>query len=233
MIVTTTVTSRLSYGMARNTNAPPALAKVTVRGVPWVSIVLAFVIGLNFFPPFPGWQKLGGFITSATVLSFGSGPLVLRAMRKQLPDRERTFFLRGGPVIPFLAFWSSNLIVYWSGWDRDWKLFVAILLGFVLFGVHGLTHRGATAPLDLRHGMWVLPWLAGLAVITYLGSFPEPSKAAGNLGVIDFNWGFLATFVLSAAVMWLAQHYRLPADRVAELAPDPSRAGAEQPTSRT
>ncbi len=220
-LIYTTVTSRISYAMGRNRNAPAALAKVTERGVPWVSIVLAFFVGLIFFLPFPGWQKLVGFITSATVLSFGSGPLVLLALRKQLPDRERRFFLRGGVVIPFLAFWSSNLIVYWSGWDTDWKLFVAVLLGFALFAAYELTHRGTTPPLDLRHGMWVLPWFAGLAVLSYLGSYPEPAKAAGNLGVIDFNLGFLATFLLSVLVMWLAQRYRLPDDRVAELVPEP------------
>jgi amino acid transporter len=220
-LIYTTVTSRLSYAMGRNGNAASALAKVTDRGVPWVSIILAFVVGLIFFLPFPGWQKLVGFITSATVLSFGSGPLVLLAMRKQLPHRERRFRLRGGAVIPFLAFWSSNLIVYWSGWDTDWKLFVAIMLGFVLFGVHELANQGQTARLDFRSGVWVLPWLAGLAIISYIGSFPAPSKAAGNLGVIDFNWGFLATALLSAFVIWLAQRYRLPADRVTEMVPEP------------
>lgn len=226
-LIYTTVTSRLSYAMARNRNAPETLAKVSDRGVPWVSIVLAFIVGLIFFLPFPGWQQLVGFITSATVLSFGSGPLVLVALRKQLPDRERRFFLRGGIVVPFLAFWSSNLIVYWSGWKTDWKLFVAVLLGFVLFGVNELVHRGSTARLDFRHGMWVLPWLGGLALISFLGSFPDPSKGAGNLGVIDFNFGFLATFLLSALVMWLAQRYRLPAERVEEMVPEPRAVTAE------
>jgi len=219
-LIYTTVTSRLSYAMARNGNAPSALARTNPRGAPWVSIVLAFVVGLIFFLPFPGWQQLVGFITSATVLSFGSGPLALVALRKQLPDRERRFFLRGGIVVPFLAFWSSNLIVYWSGWDTNWKLFVAVLLGFVLFGAHELLYRGRTPQVDLRHGMWVLPWLAGLCLISWAGSFPEPSEGAGNLGVLDFNLGFVATFLLSALVMWLAQRHRLPADRVAALVPD-------------
>ncbi len=223
-LIYTTVTARLSYAMGRNRNAPPALAKVNERGVPWLSIVLAFVVGLIFFLPFPGWQKLVGFITSATVLSFGSGPLVLMAMRRQLPGRARPFRLRGGPVIPFLAFWSSNLVVYWSGWDVDWKLFAAVLLGLALLGAQQLRNPGAMPGLDLRHGIWVLPWLGGLCLISYLGSFPVVSTGAGNRGIIDFNLGFLATFLLAVLVMWLAQRYRLPTERVeqnlAETAPD-------------
>ena len=218
-LIYTTVTARLSYAMGRNGNAPGALATVNARGVPWISIALAFVVGLIFFLPFPGWQQLVGFITSATVLSFGSGPLVLVALRKQLPDRHRRFRLRGGLIVPFLAFWSSNLIVYWSGWDTNWKLFVAVLLGFVLFGLHELFARHRTPSVNFRHGAWVLPWLAGLCLISWLGSFPEPSEGAGNLGVIDFNFGFVATGVLTALVMWLAQRFRLPAATVAQLVP--------------
>jgi hypothetical protein len=47
--------------------------------------------------------------------------------------------------------------------------------------------------------------------------------------VIDFNWGFLATFLLSALVMWLAQRYRLPSERVAELVPEPHTEGETTP----
>jgi amino acid transporter len=216
-LVYTGVTARLSYAMGRNRNAPAGLANVTSRGVPWVSLFLAFIVGLIFFLPFPGWQKLVGFVTSSTVLSFGAGPVVLLAMRRQLPGHDRPFRLGAAWVIAFLAMWSSNLIVYWTGWEIDWKLFVAILIGFVLLGVHELVGRGNTPPVDFRHGWWVLPWFAGLAIISYLGSFPSPD--AGNLGIIDFNWGLVATFLLSALVVWLGYRCRLPVERVeAELA---------------
>jgi len=121
-LIYTTVTAHISYAMARNDNAPKKLGEVTARGVPLASVALAFVIGLIVFLPFPGWQKLVGFITSATVLSFGSGPLVLSALRRALPAQDRPFRLPGGDVLPFLAFWSANQIVFWAGWDVNWKL---------------------------------------------------------------------------------------------------------------
>ena len=46
---------------------------------------MTFVVGLIVFLPFPSWQQLVGFITSATVLSFASGPLVLAALRRRCP----------------------------------------------------------------------------------------------------------------------------------------------------
>ncbi|MGH3492632.1 MAG: APC family permease, partial [Sciscionella sp.] len=216
-LIYTGVTARLSYAMGRNRNAPTGLSKVTEGGVPWVSLILAFVVGLIFFLPFPSWQKLVGFVTSATVLSFGAGPVVLLAMRKQLPRFPRPFRLGGGWVLAFLAMWASNLIVYWTGWETDWKLYLAIVLGFILLGINQLVSRGRTPQLDFKHGWWVLPWFAGLTIISFLGSYGQaakPTESAGNLNIINFNYGLLATFLLSVLVIWLGYTCRMPAERV-------------------
>ena len=201
--------------MSRNGNAPKSLSRTTTNGVPLVSLFLTFVVGLIVFLPFPSWQQLVGFITSATVLSFGAGPVVLAAMRRQIPDRDRTFRVPFGDVIPFLAFYSSNLIVYWAGWNVDWKLFAALGLGFIVLAIFHFTGTADVGDLDLRAGAtWILPWFAGLFLISYLGDFPEPGKHAGNAGVISFGWGFVVLLALSALVYWLALKVHLPAARV-------------------
>jgi amino acid transporter len=211
-----TVTGRLSYAMGRNGNAPRALARTTPRGVPLVSLLLAFVVGLIVLLPFPSWQQLVGFITSATVLSFGSGPLVLAALRRQLPDHERPFRLPAGNVIAFLGFYCSNLIVYWAGWTTDWKLFVAVALGFVVLAVLQLMPGSGRRPaMDWRSGAtWMVPWLGGLCLISYLGDYPEHKEHAGNTATITFGWGFLVILALSAVVYFLALRQRLPVEQV-------------------
>lgn len=213
-LIYTTVTARISYAMGRNGNAPKSLAKVSERGVPWVSVIVTFVVGLIFFLPFPGWQKLVGFVTSATVLSFGSGPLALVAMRRQLPRQSRPFRLPASTLIAYLAFLSSNLIVYWSGWATDWKLFIAVLIGYVVLVLHESRNRETTPPLELRSGLWVVAWLAGLALISWLGSFPAASSDAGNLGLLRFGWAIIVIALFSALIMWMATSLRLPAERV-------------------
>jgi amino acid transporter len=207
-LIYTTTTSRISYAMARNQNAPRALARTTDRGVPLVSLVVAFVVGLIVFLPFPSWQQLVGFITSATVLSFANGPLVLAALRKRLPDHERPFKVPGGHVIPFLAFWAANLIIYWSTWPINWKLFVAVLIGFVLLGVFKLTGAIEADNFDLKYGAsWTLPWLAGLALISYLGDY-------GGKGVIGFGWAIPVLFVFSAVIYAIAYATPLPTEEI-------------------
>ncbi|HET8553420.1 MAG TPA: APC family permease [Rhodanobacteraceae bacterium] len=210
-LIYTTVTARLSYAMGRNGNAPKSLAKVNDRGVPWVSVIVTFFAGCVFLLPFPGWQKLVGFVTSATVLSFGSGPLALIAMRRQLPRQERPFRLPGVHVLAYLGFLSSNLIVYWSGWDIVWKLMIAVLIGYVVLGVHeGRFHR-LTPKLEWRSGAWVIVWLAGLTLISWLGIYPE-EHPAGNISVLGFGWSIVVLAVFSALVMWMSTALRLPSE---------------------
>jgi amino acid transporter len=212
-LIYTTVTSRVSYAMGRNGNAPRPLAQTTSRGVPLVSLFLAFVIGLIVLLPFPSWQQLVGFVTSATVLSFGAGTMALAALRRELPDADRPFRVPFGDVIPLLAFYASNLIVYWAGWTVDWKLFVGILLGFVLLAVYKTLRPERMPTMDWRSGAtWTLPWLGGLALISYLGSYPDP--ADGNRGLIGFGWGFVVVLALTAAVYAIAVAMRLPRNRV-------------------
>src|SRR6478672_9010296 len=182
-LIYTTVTSRISFAMARNGNAPKALARTSERGAPVIGLVLAFVIGLIAFLPFPSWQQLVGFITSATVLSFASGPLVLAALRKQVPDAERPFRLPGGHVVPFLAFWGSNLVVYSA---------TGVLRG---------------QSLDLKAGLWVLPWLGSLTLVSWLGDYD------GGLGVIGFGTAIPVLLVVSLAIYVMAYRMRLPDDQ--------------------
>ncbi|WP_222432268.1 APC family permease [Leekyejoonella antrihumi] len=205
----TTVSSRISYAMGKNGNAPQSLAKTTDRGVPFVSLLVAFVVGLIVFLPFPSWQQLVGFITSATVMSFASGPLVLSAMRKQIPEQNRPFKIPGGHIIPVLAFWSSNLIVYWSGWTTVWKLMVAVLLGLVLLVFFQM--RNGTPPMDLKSGAsWYLPWLALLTLVSYLGDY------GGGTGTLGFGVSIPILFVLSVVVYAISQWSALDRERVQE-----------------
>ncbi|WP_107059256.1 APC family permease [Streptomyces sp. NRRL F-5126] len=210
-LIYTTVTGRISYAMARNKNAPAALAKTTRRGAPLVSLIVTFVVGLIVFLPFPSWQQLVGFITSATVLSFGSGPIVLAAMRRQIPDQPRPFKVPGGDIIPFLALYSANLIVYWAGWNTNWKLFATIGIGFVFLAAFQIFDKGQAPKLDWKAGVtWVLPWLAGLAIISWVGDYD------GGQGYIGLGWGFVVNLVLAAIVYFLALRVPLPQARVLE-----------------
>jgi amino acid transporter len=212
-LIYTTVTSRISYAMGRNENAPKGLAKVSKRGVPWVSVILTFIAGTIFFLPFPGWSKIVGFVTSATVLSFGSGPLSMMALRHQLPKKERPFRLPFANILGFLGFWATNLVVYWSGWPTVWKIMIAVLIGYIILVIH--EYRVDDTPeLEFRSGIWAIVWFAGLTILSWLGSYPTLSEHAGNLGLIKVGWELPILAGFAFLVAWMAIKTRLPVERV-------------------
>jgi amino acid transporter len=213
-LIYTTVTARISYAMGRNRNAPRSLAKVNERGVPWISVILTFIAGIIFLFIFPGWGKLVGFITSAAVLAFGTAPLSLLAMRMELPKKERPFHLPWVHVLTYLGFLATNLIFYWSGWTKIWKLMIAVLIGLVIFAIHEIVNKHKTPELELRSGIWVVVWLGGLTLISWLGAYPEMGEHAGNLGLIGVGWGVPVLAVFALLVMWLAIRERLPSEKV-------------------
>jgi len=221
-LIYTTTTARMSYAMGRNGNAPEALTHTTKSGAPWVSLLVAFLVGIIAFLPFPSWQQLVGFITSATVLSFAPGPLALGALRRRLPDRPRPFRVPGGDLIPILGFASSNLIVYWTGWNTDWKLFVALLLGYVLFAIHELT-SAKTPPLELPSGArWVIPWLVGLAVMSYVGDFD------GGRGWVTFWPAIVIVVAFSVVVYYLGVTGSLSTEQIERHIADAEADSAEE-----
>ncbi|HEY8318566.1 MAG TPA: APC family permease [Amnibacterium sp.] len=222
-LVYTTIASRVSYAFGRNGNAPRWLATTSNRGVPWWSLVLVYGIGLLLLLPFPSWQQLVGFITSGTVISFAAGPLTVAALRRREPGRERPFRLPGGHIVPILAFYSANLIVYFAGWETNQKLFITIVIGYLVLVVLELIGRGKAhkPPLEFRSGWWVAPWLVCLALISWLF---DPTSHPDL-----FGWGFVVTAVVSVAIYALAIRQGLDERQRREHIEEAEREAAAEP----
>ena len=209
-LIYTASSSRLSFALGRNHYIPHQFGYISDRGVPLISIVFSFIIGCIMFLPFPGWQELVGFITSATVMGYATVPLAFGAMRRQEPDHPRAFKLPAGEVLAPIAFIVANLVIYWATWDVNWKLFLAIILGFVLFAISQVTNPADRTPtLDWRSASWLWPYLIGMALLSYLG----PTDFAG-IGVIPFGWDILVVAIFSLAIYYYAISVRLTTDEV-------------------
>src|ERR1700748_1715765 len=109
-LIYTTGTSRGSYGLGRNRYFPAIFTKTDRRGIPWVGLIAAFLIGLLFLLPFPSWHSLVGLITGASVLMYAGAPLSLGAFRGQIPEIERPYRLPAANVLAPLAFIIADLL---------------------------------------------------------------------------------------------------------------------------
>src|SRR3954470_5690073 len=137
-LIYTAAGARVSYGLSRNGYVPTIFERLSTRGVPWFGVLFAFIVGCICFLPFPSWQSLVGLITSASVLMYAGAPLSFGVFRRRLPNAERPWRLPFGEVGSPLAFIVANFIILWTGWNTDWKLGFAILLGYVLLAAHFL-----------------------------------------------------------------------------------------------
>lgn len=213
------VTTRLSYANARNDNAPQALTKLNNRGVPYISILLMFVVGCFMFLPFPGWAQFIGFITSAFAVSFAPGALVVGALRRQIPDQERPFRLPGGDTIPILAFIFASLLVFWSTWSINEKMFIGFLVGYVVYVIYHLTTKHNTPPIDFKSGSWFPIWLVGLMIASYFGDIVPGSETdpglilQGGDGPLGLALGAVVIAVWSVVIYYYAMAVRLPSER--------------------
>jgi amino acid transporter len=229
-VIYTTGSSRVAYGLSRNGYVPSVFEWTNSRGVPWVGLIAAFITGCICFLPFPSWQSLVGLITSASVLMYAGAPLSLSAFRKRLPDQERPFRLPAAEILSPIAFAISGLIILWTTWDTDWKLGVAILIGYaILIGNRVFNLNQDHQPmLDWRAASWLPAWLIGMGIIVYISSFGPTSDP-----ILPFGWDMAVTTVFSFAIFYWAMQVCLSEEKIQAMMEEvvlPEEEGLEVPS---
>jgi amino acid transporter len=212
--------SRLSYGLGRNGYFPRAISRINARGVPIVSIGICFVIGMLTFLPFPDWFGLVGLITSATVLMYAMAPLSLAGLRRQDPDRPRGYRLPAAGVLSPLAFIAANIVVYVSGYATIFWMEMFVLAGFVIFGIYQATLPAEKRTiLDLRSATWLLPWLAAILIISWLGRYDASITKVFGVTLVATHrigewWDLAIVAAMSLGIYYWASYTALPVEKV-------------------
>jgi amino acid transporter len=226
-----TSTSRVGYGLARNRYYPQIFAKTDKNGVPWFSLIVAFIAGLFFLLPFPSWKALVGLVTGASVLMYAGAPLSLGAFRSQVPDHERPYRMPGAIWLTPVAFIIANLIIYWSGLEVIWKLGVCIVIGYVLIGV-SMAFDKDRPPLDWKSAQWLPVYLIGMGIISWQGQFSGGAvKGPLNTGHLHFGIDMLVVAIFSLVIYYWAQATKLPKEEMLLLVEKQAAHGGVDPTA--
>src|SRR5215472_6035319 len=212
--------SRLLYGLGRNGYFPRVISKINARGIPLISMIICFVIGMLTFLPFPSWYGLVGLITSATVIMYAMAPLALSGLRRQDPDRPRAYRLPAANILSPLAFILANIVVYVSGFSTLFWLMAFIVVGYLIFALfQAALPQAQRSILDLRAAWWILPWLGGLLIISWVGRYNASNvfgvtmQSTNKLG----NWyDLLVVAVFSLIIFYAAVYSAMPAAKVQE-----------------
>ncbi|MCP4306675.1 MAG: amino acid permease, partial [bacterium] len=202
-LVTTASTSRLALAMARNRFFPRFLSRLSARQVPLNGLLFNLGLGVVLMILVP-FDDLVALVSAALILSLGIGPVVLMSLRRQLADAPRAFRLPFAAPLCALAFVVAALAIHWAGWETTRLLLIVLAAGGVLFAVNRF--RRAGTPLDVRPALWLVPYLAGLALVSWLGGF------GGGLGILPFGWSTLLCAGLGLAAFAVAVRSRLEPD---------------------
>jgi len=201
-LIYVTSTARILYAMSRIGYVPKFLSKLNRQRFPFWAVVVNFIFGMFAFLPLPGWQAMVSFLISAMIITYAMGPISLLCLRATLPNKERPFRLPAANFICVTAFYSCNLFGYWTGWETISKLGIVLLTGLVIFSIAVLRGGVTITRNEYRSALWLVPYLGGTILISYLGAF-------GGRGVIPFGWDFAVIAVFTVAILYLAVKTRL------------------------
>jgi amino acid transporter len=203
-------TSRLSFALSRSGVAPTSLARLNKRRIPWVSVLLAAVVGCIMFLPFGSWAKLVNYVTSATFIMYALAPVAVLTLRRTFPDRARPYSLPAANIWCPVAFVLANLIVYWSGYVTDWRIGVAIILGIGLMAL-GRTRLPPQLRehLDWKSVAWIPVWVGGIIGLSGLGG-----NYVHGISVLPFWIDMLVVAAFSLIIFYWAVASCLPPARV-------------------
>ena len=216
-LIYVTSTSRVGYGLARNRYYPQIFQKTDARGVPWISLILAFIFGLVFLLPFPSWHSLVSLVTGASVLMYAGAPLSMGAFRRQVPEASRPYRVPAAAVMGPVAFIIANMLIYWSGLETVWKLGICLVIGYVLIGVC-MAFDPKRPPLDWKSAQWLPVYLIGLGIISWQGQYSGGAvKSPINTGHIPFWWDMVVVAAFSLIIYYWAQATRLSREEMLNL----------------
>jgi amino acid transporter len=209
-LVYQTSTSRVGYGLARNRYYPQIFGKVDRNGVPWVSLILAFLLGLLFLLPFPSWSALVNLVTGASVLMYAGAPLSMGAFRGRLPEAARPYRVPVAAVVSPLAFIIASMLIYWSGFLTVWKLGVVVVIGYVIIGI-SMAFDKERPPLDWKSATWLPAYLIGMGILSWQGQFSGGAVAPPvNTNHIPFWWDMVIVAGFSLVIYFWAMYSKLP-----------------------
>jgi amino acid transporter len=223
-----TASARLSFGLSRNGFVPTAFERVSRAKVPVFGVIVATLVGVLFLLPFPSWAKLVGIVTSASVFMYAGAPVSLGALRKQKPALARAYRLPVAGILSPLAFIGAGWVILFSGWQTYSTLVLAILLGYALIALsYALKLNPNAQRMDWQAAPWIIVWIIGMGVISYLSAF-GPGGIVGGIGffknVLDRGgtdhiglWGgIIASGVFNLIIYYWAISQRLPESKVDE-----------------
>ncbi|MES2614800.1 MAG: APC family permease, partial [Bdellovibrionota bacterium] len=187
--------ARSSFSMSKNLFLPKFFQKTTKKGIPVWGVVFNFFISCLIFLTFSGWQEMAAFYAAAICLCNSFIPLVLITLRKHQGANylQHTFKIPCYKIFSFIAFYISNLMLYWCGWDMIFRLDAIIIIGLILVSLDSFLSQRVLFP-DLKSSFSFFFLIISMSIASKLSNY------GNGIGLIDTRSEFVVVFVLSTVI---------------------------------
>lgn len=186
---------------------PKFLQILSPQHTPIYAVLVNFLLGMCLFAPLPGWNKMMGFLTSLMTFTYTIGPICLIALRDQAPKQDRPFRLPFATIWGTVAFYFCTVFSYFNGWEIISKLSIGFIAGFIILIVYrAFSKSNKQSALNWRSSIWIWPYIAGLTLISYLGSFGDGKN------ILPFGWDLLVLAVFSIFIVYLARRFKMTSE---------------------
>jgi amino acid transporter len=206
-------TARISYALGQEEELPSHLSRTDRRKVPWVSILVAAVIGCISFIGFGSWASLVNAVTGATAIMYALAPVSLAGLKLRDPDRPRPYKMPLPKLFLPVSFAFSSLLIYWSGWSTVWKLDLAVIVGLVLYG-YGVALKETAGGLRLRSAVWIGPWMLGLTILSLWGNYGGDDDGHKNAIFPGTQLDIVVIAVFALVIYYWAVSLAMPSEDV-------------------
>jgi amino acid transporter len=195
-------TGRTTFALGEIDFFPKYFLQLNQKRVPVKAMFLNYFVGLCLFLPFHAWQSMVEFLISCFVIAYCVGPIALYALRKSQPTLTRPFKLPAYSFLSFIAFYVCNLLLFWTGWQTIAHLLAACGIGLLFILLYQVRHQKFNWAAEWKRGYWILVQIAGVGILTYLGSF------GGGKNMITFGPDFGVIALFSFVIFYLAAKAR-------------------------
>jgi amino acid transporter len=132
------------------------------------------------------------------------------AFRLRLPGADRSYRQPAGVVVAPLAFVVANLIIYWTGFETQWKLGVAIVIGYIMILMYRADRPGISQ-INWARSAWIGAYLLGMGILSWQGDY-----GPDNTGRLAYPWDILVVTLFSLAIYYWAVHSSLSTTEIEE-----------------
>ncbi len=169
--------SRIIYTLSRAKLLPAFLGKLDIKyNTPRAAILLNFVLGSTFLFMFKGWSNLVAIISIFHILSYLSMPVVVIAYRRMQTaglTQMDNFKLPFASFFALIVIFILAFLLFFAAWPNVGYTSALVIPGLVFFFYYEYNHTGIKEILSLmKHGAWLIYFLAGICLICYLGNNP-------------------------------------------------------------